>query len=64
MVEGWLCVPYEEALRREILDESHKTTYVVHPGATKMYHDVKKIFWWDDMKDNRICVPMFDLPIG
>lgn len=22
----------------------------IHPGATKMYEDLKKLFWWSDLK--------------
>nr|KYP63293.1 hypothetical protein KK1_017862 [Cajanus cajan] len=22
----------------------------IHPGMTKMYHDIKKSFWWPSMK--------------
>lgn len=42
--EGRLCVPTDEALRREILDEAHKSAYTVHPGATKIYHDLKQVY--------------------
>ncbi|KAH0665271.1 hypothetical protein KY290_027543 [Solanum tuberosum] len=24
--------------------------YSIHPGATKMYHDLRKIYWWNRMK--------------
>jgi hypothetical protein len=37
-------------LRRDILDDTHKTRYTVHPGSTKMYQDLKKKFWWHGMK--------------
>lgn len=37
----WLCVPSVEELRKEIMDKAHKFTYVVHPGVTKMYRDMK-----------------------
>lgn len=48
--EGRLCVPKNEELRREILEEAHNTPYSVHPGGTKMYKDLKTFYWWRNMK--------------
>ena len=45
-----LCVPDQEELRRQILDEAHKTPNAMHPGSTKMYQDLKNRFWWPGMK--------------
>ena len=39
-----LCVPNVEEVKKEILVEAHCTPYTVHPGATKMYKDVSKVF--------------------
>ncbi|KAK6149518.1 hypothetical protein DH2020_017043 [Rehmannia glutinosa] len=50
--EGRLCVPKEEELRKEILEEAHCTPYTAHPGGTKMYRDLKRIFWWRSMRRN------------
>ncbi|XP_076944842.1 uncharacterized protein LOC143615649 [Bidens hawaiensis] len=33
-----------------LLDEAHKSRYSVHPGATKMYRDLKQNYWWPEMK--------------
>ncbi|RDX74017.1 hypothetical protein CR513_46286, partial [Mucuna pruriens] len=33
-----------------ILDEAHKGKLGIHLGTTKMYQDLKKIFWWPKMK--------------
>jgi len=30
--------------------EAHTSRYSVHPGSTKMYHDLKEVYWWNDMK--------------
>jgi hypothetical protein len=43
-------LPKDDKLRKEILDEAHKAQYTVHPGSTKMYQDLKKIYWWLGMK--------------
>ena len=40
--QGRLCVLDVENLRNQILEESHDSSYTIHSGATKMYHDVKK----------------------
>jgi len=42
--KGRICVPNNEELRRAILEEAHKGSISIHPGATKMYQDLKKMF--------------------
>ncbi|XP_017981000.1 PREDICTED: uncharacterized protein LOC108663026 [Theobroma cacao] len=32
-------------LRNEILEEAHVVAYAIHLGATKMYHDLKAVYW-------------------
>jgi hypothetical protein len=44
-----LLVPKKEALKN-ILDEAHTSRYSIHPGSTKMYHDLRQQFWWTRMK--------------
>jgi hypothetical protein len=45
-----LCVPNDPDLKEEILSEAYNTGYIVHPGGTKMYRDLKGTFWWNNMK--------------
>jgi hypothetical protein len=45
-----LVVPKKEALKRKILDEAQTSRYSIHPGSTKMYHDIRQQFWWTRMK--------------
>jgi hypothetical protein len=45
-----LVVPKREALKKRILDEAHTSRYSIHPGSTKMYHDLRQQFWWTRMK--------------
>jgi hypothetical protein len=45
-------IPNDAELRRDILDEAHKTRYTIHPGNTKMYQDLKKKFRWRGMKQD------------
>nr|GEU44520.1 putative reverse transcriptase domain-containing protein [Tanacetum cinerariifolium] len=40
-----------ENLRRDvIMHESNKYKYSIHPGSDKMYQDLKKLYWWPNMK--------------
>jgi hypothetical protein len=43
-------VPKNHELRKKIFDEAHTSKYSIHPGSTKMYHDLKAQFWWTRMK--------------
>jgi hypothetical protein len=36
-----LIVPKKEALKKKILNEAHISRYSIHPGSTKMYHDLR-----------------------
>ncbi|GKC27989.1 retrotransposon protein, putative, ty3-gypsy subclass [Tanacetum coccineum] len=37
-------------MRTLIMDEAHKSKYSVHPGADKMYYDLRDRYWWPGMK--------------
>ncbi|GJU82898.1 reverse transcriptase domain-containing protein, partial [Tanacetum coccineum] len=43
-------VPLIGDVRTIIMDEAHKTKYSVHPGADKMYYDLRDRYWWPGMK--------------
>ncbi|GJR94513.1 putative reverse transcriptase domain-containing protein [Tanacetum coccineum] len=43
-------IPYRGDLRELIMNESHKSKYSIHPGSDKMYQDLKKLYWWPNMK--------------
>ncbi|GJT45649.1 putative reverse transcriptase domain-containing protein [Tanacetum coccineum] len=43
-------VPLVGGVRTKIMDEAHKTRYFVHPGADKMYYDLRDMYWWPGMK--------------
>ncbi|RVW12300.1 Transposon Ty3-G Gag-Pol polyprotein [Vitis vinifera] len=62
-VEGWnihsnggihflnkLCVPNDAQVKEEVMKEAHHSRFTVHPGETKMYHDLKRQYWWQGMK--------------
>ena len=50
MLGDRICVPDNDNLRREILDEAHNAPYAMHPGTTKMYNTMKPHYWWPGMK--------------
>jgi hypothetical protein len=54
--DGRLCfkdrswIPLYGGIRDLIMHESHKSKYSIHPGSDKMYQDLKKLYWWPNMK--------------
>ncbi|GKC65670.1 putative reverse transcriptase domain-containing protein [Tanacetum coccineum] len=54
--DGTLCLdnrswlPCYGDMRSLIMHESHKSKYSIHLGADKMYHDLKRLYWWPNMK--------------
>ncbi|GKA75493.1 putative reverse transcriptase domain-containing protein [Tanacetum coccineum] len=44
----WL--PLFGGLRDLIIHESHKSKYSIHLSSDKMYQDLKKLYWWPNMK--------------
>jgi hypothetical protein len=48
--ESRLVVPKNKDLKKRILDEAHLSKFSMHPGSTKMYHDLKPLYWWTRMK--------------
>ncbi|GKB95437.1 putative reverse transcriptase domain-containing protein [Tanacetum coccineum] len=43
-------IPCFGNLRALIKHESHKSKYSIHPGSENMYQDLKKLYWWPNMK--------------
>ncbi|GJX35492.1 putative reverse transcriptase domain-containing protein [Tanacetum coccineum] len=54
--DGTLCLngrswlPCYGNLWTVIIHESHKSRYSSHPSSDKMYQDMKKLYWWPNMK--------------
>nr|GFC38265.1 putative reverse transcriptase domain-containing protein [Tanacetum cinerariifolium] len=54
--DGTLCLngrswlPCYGDLQTVIIHESHKSKYSIHPGSDKMYQDIKKLYWWPNVK--------------
>ncbi|GKA87380.1 putative reverse transcriptase domain-containing protein [Tanacetum coccineum] len=49
-LKGRVWLPLFKGLRGLIMSESHKSKYSIHPGSDKMYHDLRKLYWWPNMK--------------
>jgi hypothetical protein len=43
-------VPNIKELKDKILREANGSSYSIHPGGNKMYHDLKATYWWYGMK--------------
>ncbi|GJW80865.1 putative reverse transcriptase domain-containing protein [Tanacetum coccineum] len=39
-------IPSVGGVRKLIMDEAHTSRYSIHPGADKMYHDLRDLYWW------------------
>ena len=48
--EGRLCVLDVDGLRDQILEEALGSRYSINPGSTKMYLDLREIYWWEGLK--------------
>ncbi|WVZ71094.1 hypothetical protein U9M48_019717 [Paspalum notatum var. saurae] len=44
-LQSRLCIPQDKSISEAIMTEAHCTRYSIHPGSTKMYRDLKKLFW-------------------
>ncbi|KAL0539556.1 hypothetical protein IC582_023772 [Cucumis melo] len=48
--ERRLFVPSDSVIKTELLSEAHSSPFSMHPGSTKMYQDLKRVYWWRNMK--------------
>ncbi|GJV18418.1 putative reverse transcriptase domain-containing protein [Tanacetum coccineum] len=46
--KSWL--PCHGDLRSVVMHKSHKSKYYIHLGSEKMYQDMKRLYWWPNMK--------------
>ncbi|GJY68414.1 putative reverse transcriptase domain-containing protein [Tanacetum coccineum] len=67
--DGTLCLnnrswlPCYGDLRTLVMHESHKSKYSIYLGSDKMYQDLKRLYWWPNMKAN-IATYVFTSPTG
>ena len=50
LFERSLCVPVDTVVKTNPLNEAHSSPFSMHPGSTKMYQDLKWMYWWRNMK--------------
>lgn len=50
MYKNRVRVPDAKGLKDEILAQAHSSRFSVHPGTTKMYHDLKRYYNWTNME--------------
>ncbi|GKB72747.1 putative reverse transcriptase domain-containing protein, partial [Tanacetum coccineum] len=43
-------VPLKGDVRPLIMDEAYRSKYSIHPGADKMYYDLRDMYWWPGIK--------------
>ncbi|TYJ97414.1 pol protein [Cucumis melo var. makuwa] len=48
--EGCLCMPEDCAVKTELLTEAYSSPFTMHPGSTKMYQDLRGVYWWRNIK--------------
>ena len=49
-IKGRVYVPRVDDLTHTVLTEAHSSRYFIHPGATKMYCDLRQHYRWSRMK--------------
>ncbi|XP_070020055.1 uncharacterized protein [Nicotiana sylvestris] len=54
-LQGRICVLNIDGLRELILEVAYNFCYSIHPGVTKMYHDLKQYYWWRRMKKDIVA---------
>ncbi|KAL0554288.1 hypothetical protein IC582_008206 [Cucumis melo] len=50
LFERHLCVPSDSAVKTELLSIAHSSPFSMHSGSTKMYQNLKRVYWWRNMK--------------
>ncbi|XP_070032416.1 uncharacterized protein [Nicotiana tomentosiformis] len=49
-MQGQICVANVDGLRELVLEEAQILRYSIHPGAAKMYQNLRQYYWWQRMK--------------
>ncbi|TYK22669.1 ty3-gypsy retrotransposon protein [Cucumis melo var. makuwa] len=48
--DPYLVEKRHNAVKTELLTEAHSSPFTMHPGSTKMYQDLRSVYWWRNMK--------------
>ncbi|GKB44109.1 putative reverse transcriptase domain-containing protein [Tanacetum coccineum] len=46
--QGIIYIPFQSDVKKLLLEEAHKLKYSIHPGAVKMYLDLKRNYCWPE----------------
>ncbi|GJU78038.1 reverse transcriptase domain-containing protein [Tanacetum coccineum] len=57
-------IPSVGGVRKLIMDEAHTSRYSIHPGADKMYCDLRDLYWWPGMKRDVAESPVIWTEVG
>ena len=41
-----------DGLQERIMEEAHTSRYSFNVDFTKMHHDLREVYWWNDMKND------------
>ncbi|XP_062208949.1 uncharacterized protein LOC133910643 [Phragmites australis] len=50
----------QKELKEIILREAHESAYSIDPSSTKMYQDLKDLYWWPGRVALQVTLPEFD----
>lgn len=50
--KGRVCVPRFDNVIPRLLVEAHGSYYSIHLGVTKMYRNLKQVYWWYVMRQD------------
>ncbi|KAA3483292.1 integrase [Gossypium australe] len=59
--KGRLCILNDIVLKQDILSEAHSSIYYIHPGNTRMYNDLKQMYWWSDDQFEQVIQILKDM---
>lgn len=54
--QGKFYVLNVDELQQRIMEEDHSSRYSTHSGFTKLYPDLREVYWWSSMKR---CITKF-----
>lgn len=47
-------LPNEKAFKGEVLKETHKSRFVIHPRSSQIYRDLKEFYWRPNLKKQSV----------
>ncbi|KAG8479381.1 hypothetical protein CXB51_029708 [Gossypium anomalum] len=54
-----ICIPKDSDLRLMILKEAHSGPCAMHPGGSKLYRDLRELYWWPGLKREPVKIPLW-----